>query len=177
VNIIDSVLLLLICLFGLRGYFKGLFRETCSLLGLFVGFIVGVRYDETAAALWRAHWEIPPIALKALAFVSLFAAVYLTFCLAGWLLHRFAPLFLLQRFNRVGGLLVGAGKGVAVLALALFFVKSSSLAPRSMVQKINESYLAAPLFQVADGIIRTGRATLLAEDQLLKREGEHPNSL
>jgi uncharacterized membrane protein required for colicin V production len=45
-------------LFGLRGYFKGLFRETLSIVGLVIGFMVAVRYDEPVAAWIGFYWNV-----------------------------------------------------------------------------------------------------------------------
>ena len=95
-NIIDIILLVLLSLFALRGYFKGLFRESFSLLGLFVGFMVAVRYVEPGTALLKGYWEFSPIILKAIVFIFLLFIVYFVFNLAGWLLHRSAKLLFLQ---------------------------------------------------------------------------------
>ncbi|MBI3059657.1 MAG: CvpA family protein [Deltaproteobacteria bacterium] len=98
-NIVDSILLVLLLLFGLRGYFKGLFRESFSLLGLIIGFMVAVRYDEPAALLWPESWRLSLLVVRVLTFVGLFFVVYFTFSLAGWLLHRSAKFLFLQSMS------------------------------------------------------------------------------
>ena len=75
-NIVDPILLGLLLFFALRGYFKGLFRETFSLLGLVVGFMVAVRYDEPVAALWAESWKPSYFLLRAITFVALFFLAY-----------------------------------------------------------------------------------------------------
>ena len=60
VNWIDPILLVILFLFGLRGYFKGLFRETLSLGGLIVGFMLAARYDEPWQA-WRRLTGMYPL--------------------------------------------------------------------------------------------------------------------
>jgi len=50
VNWIDVTLLSVVGLFGLRGYFRGLFRELSSLVGLLAGFMIAVRYVDAVAA-------------------------------------------------------------------------------------------------------------------------------
>jgi len=171
-NIIDPILLVLLSLFAVRGYFKGLFREGFSLLGLFIGFMVAVRYDEPVAALWMHIWESSLLVVKAVTFVALFFVVYFIFSLAGWLLHRSAKLFFLDAVNRVGGVLLGTGKGAAILALILFSLGSSPLMPQKTRQRLDQSYLAPPLYQFAQGLIQVGRATLLSpESQVRYGEG------
>lgn len=177
-NITDPILLVLLSFFALRGYFKGLFREIFSLSGLFVGFIVAVRYDEPVAALWTNHWHFSFIVLKAVTFVVLFFIVYFIFCLAGWLLHRSAKFLFLEGVNRVGGIVLGTGKGAALLALIIFFLVSSSLMPQKIKQRMDESYLSPPLYQFAQGLIRFGKAKLLPQEgsQAGDREGSRKGS-
>ena len=164
-NIIDSILLVLLCLFALRGYFKGLFRESFSLLGLFIGFMVAVRYGEPVAALWTDYWKFSPIILKAIIFFVLFFVVYFIFNLAGWLLHRSAKFLFLQGVNRVGGVALGAGKGAAILALIIFLLSSIPWIPQKTRKKINESYLVPPLYHFAQGLVRIGKANLLPREE------------
>lgn len=170
-NIIDPILLVLLSLFALRGYFKGLFREIFSLVGLFAGFMVAVRYGESVAALWMGYWKFSFIILKAITFIVLFFTVYFIFSLAGWLLHRFAKFLFLQGVNRAGGILLGTGKGAAILALIIYFLISSSLMPGNIM---DASYLTPPLHQFGQGLIRIGKVTLLPQEGLPPQEKERP---
>ena len=174
-NIIDSILLLLLSLFGLRGYFKGLFRETFSLLGLVLGFVASLRYNEFLAALLAAYQYLPPVAVRPVSFIGLFILVYLAFGLVGWLLHRFARFLLLHGVDRVGGILVGAGKGVAVLALFLFLLSVFPLLPRPVADQIKSSYLAPPLVHAAGGILKTRKESIpfldVGQDRKVERTG------
>ena len=161
-NIVDPILLGFLLLFALRGYFKGLFREVFSLLGLVVGFMVAVRYDEPVAALWAESWKYSYFLLRAMTFVSLFFLAYFGLNLVGWLLHRAAPLLFLQGINRIGGVVVATGKGAALMALLIFFLTSSPFLPSQVTQKIHQSVLAPLLSGLAQGLIQFGRASLPA---------------
>lgn len=163
-NIVDPILLVVLSLFALRGYFKGLFRESFSLLGLVVGFMVAVRYDEPVAALWAESWKASLIVLKLVAFAGLFFAVYFLFSLIGWVLHRSAKVLFLQGINRVGGVLLGAGKGAAILALAVFFLISSPFVSQQARQKADRSYLVPPLHFIGAELIRVGKSSILPRD-------------
>ncbi len=164
VNWIDLTLLAVLALFGLRGYFRGLFREIFSLVGLVAGFTVAVHYNETAASLAREHWSASPLLLKGAAFVVIFFVVYFLFNLAGWLLHHSSKPLFLQTLNRVGGVVVGIGKGAAVAALLVFFASSASWLPRSTRDKFDGAYLVSPLSRLADGLIRIGKDKLLPKE-------------
>ncbi len=175
-NIIDIILLVLLSLFALRGYFKGLFRESFSLLGLFVGFMVAVRYVEPGTVLLKGYWEFSPIILKAIVFILLLFIVYFVFNLAGWLLHRSAKLLFLQGANRAGGSVLGLGKGAAILALILFLGSSGSWIPQKERQSIDGSYLI-PLFnQLGQRLIGFGKSNLFPQEKsrTLKGKGINP---
>jgi membrane protein required for colicin V production len=164
VNWIDLILLVVLFLFGLRGYFKGLFRETFSLGGLVIGFMIGVRYDEAVAGWAGLHWNVSSFILKGIAFVAIFFVVYFIFNVAGWMLHRAAKVLFLQTINHFGGVAVGLGKGTAVTALIIFFVTSSAWIPRATRERVEDSYLGPPLSQLAVKLIRVGKEKLLPEE-------------
>jgi membrane protein required for colicin V production len=164
VNWIDLTLLVVLLLFGLRGYFRGLFREVFSLLGLFAGFIGAARYAEPLARHFEASWNAPPIVLKGVVFMICFFLIYLVFNLAGWLLHRSAKVLFLRTVNRMGGVVLGVGKGTALAALAIFALTSTTLMPRSAREKLDSAYLVSPLSHLADRLIRFGKSTILMKE-------------
>ncbi|MFQ5850739.1 MAG: CvpA family protein [Candidatus Binatia bacterium] len=170
-SIVDLILLFLVSLFAIRGYFKGLVREIFSLLGLLFGFMVTVRYGELVLGLWQDYWKISPIVLKAVGFITLFLAVYFAFSLTGWLLHRSLKFLFLVGLNRVGGILLGTGKGAALLALILFLLGSSPLIPKQTRQRVDDSYLALPLYRFGQGLFEIGRDTLFPPEGERKSNG------
>lgn len=163
-NVVDPILLVILFLFGLRGYFKGLFREIFSVAGLVIGIMAALRYDEPVAALAETYWKVSPIVLKGAAFVAIFFVVYFLFNLAGWLLHRSAQILFMQAVNRMGGVAMGLGKGAALAALTVFFLASASWIPQRAREQIQDSYLVPPLSQLAEGMIRLGKEKLFSKD-------------
>jgi membrane protein required for colicin V production len=163
VNWVDLALLAVFSLFGLRGYFKGLFREVLSLCGMVVGFMVAVRYDDRVAAFGGSYWNISPFILKGAAFIVIFFVVCFVFNLAGWLLHHSEKALFLQTVNRVGGIAVGIGKGAAVMALIIFVVHTASWVPNSTKLKLDGSYLVSPLSRLGEGMIRIGKEKFFSD--------------
>ena len=163
-NWIDLTLLAVVALFGLRGYFRGLFREIFSLVGLVAGFMVASRYNEAATSLGRNYWNPSPLLLKGAAFVVIFFIVYFLFNIGGWLLHQSVKPLFLQTVNRLGGVIVGIGKGAAITALIIFFARSSSWLPQSTRDKFDGAYLVSPLSRLGDGLIRVGKERLLPKE-------------
>jgi membrane protein required for colicin V production len=164
VNIVDVLLLSLLFLFGLRGYIKGFFRELFSLAGLIVGFMAAARYNHTVATLSEEYWKISPFILKGASFVAIFFAIYLCFNLLGWFIHHSAKFVFLQTLNRAGGIVIGIGKGAAVMALVVLFMSSASWIPPSASEKIKTSVLVPSFSRLAEVIIRVGKERILTTE-------------
>ena len=159
-NWVDVTLIVALALFGLRGYFRGLFREATSLAGLGVGIVAAGRYYETVAALGESHWSLSPLILKGGAYIAIFFVVYFLFSAVGWLLHRSEKFLFLQTLNRIGGIAVGLGKGTAVAALIVFFAATASWMPSGTRDTISGALLTPPLSRVGEEIIRAGKKAM-----------------
>ncbi len=167
-NWVDFAVIAVLALFGLRGFFRGLFREVLSLAGLVAGFMLAVAYDQELAAFLAGHWTVSPIVLKGAAFVAIFFLVYFFFSLLGWLLHRWEKLLFLQAFNRSGGIAIGIGKGAAVTALVIFLLGSAAWLPQSARDNLDGSYLRAPLAQIAEHLVRLGKEKIFSPEDASK---------
>ena len=163
-NVVDIILLSLLFLFGLRGYVKGFFREVLSLTGLVVGFMAAARYNHALAALSEEYWKISPFILKGASFVAIFFAIYLCFNLLGWFIHHSERFLFLQTLNRAGGIVIGIGKGAAVMALVLFLMSSASWIPPSASEKIKTSVLVPSFSRLAELMIRVGKERILTTE-------------
>ncbi len=157
VNWVDLILFAVLGIFGLRGFFRGLFREILSLAGLIVGFLVAARYGDVAAQYAAQHWKFAPIMLKGAGFVAIFFVIYFGFSLAGWLLHRSEKMLFLKTVNRAGGIAIGVGKGAAVAALAIFLLSSSSMLSQPTRDSLASAYLVPPLSQLGETLIKAGK--------------------
>jgi membrane protein required for colicin V production len=161
VNWIDVILACVLALFGLRGFFRGFFRELFSLLGLIAGFILAVEFAQPAATYVAQWWKLSPLVLKGGTFIAIFFVAYFAFNLIGWLLHRSESLLFIKSLNRAGGVLVGLGKGAAILALVVFFLINAGSASKANTDSSRGSYLLPPLSRFAEGIIRIGKQQIL----------------
>ena len=161
VNWIDVILACVLALFGLRGFFRGFFREIFSLLGLIAGFILATEWAQPAASYAAQWWNLPPLFLKGATFIAIFFVAYFACNLIGWLLHRSESLLFIKSLNRAGGLLVGLGKGAAILALVVFFSAGAGSVSKANTENSHGSYLLPPLSRFAEGIIRLGKQQFL----------------
>ena len=156
-NWVDLVLLGVFAVFGLRGFFRGLFREVLSLAGLITGFLLAARYGAVAAQFVAQQWQWSPLLLKGAGFVAIFFVIYFAFSLTGWLLHRSEKMLFLQTVNRAGGVAMGVVKGAAVMALAIFLINSSSLLSQPTRESFDSAYLVPPLSHFGKSLIKVGK--------------------
>jgi membrane protein required for colicin V production len=167
VNWVDLILLAVLAVFGLRGFFRGLFREILSIAGLVVGFLVAARYGDRVADFVAQHWQLSPMLLKGAGFVAVFFLIYFGFSLAGWLLHRSEKMLFLKTVNRAGGIVMGVGKGAALAALAIFLLNSTSLLSRPTRDSLENAYLAPPLSQLGEDLIKAGKERIFSGDNTI----------
>ena len=146
-NIVDAVLVAVLCVFAARGYAKGLFREVFALLGLAVGLVASFRYYQQISY-WVDDWPFSPIILQVIVFTLLFFLIYIAFNWAGHMLHKSANLLFLGGFNRLGGLLLGGSKGALFIGVGLFLMISQSWVPQSFQQQFGKAALVDPFFGV-----------------------------
>ena len=176
-NWVDVFVLAVLALFGLRGFFRGLFREALSLAGLIVGFMLAVAYDQDVAAYAAGHWTVSPIVVKGTAFVAIFFLVYFVFSLVGWLLHRSEKLLFLHTLNRGGGIAIGVGKGAALTALAIFLLTSAAWLPQSARDNLDGSYLRVPLTELTEHLVRMGKEKIFSNQSAGEVSFSNPSHL
>lgn len=157
VNIVDAVLAAVLCVFAVRGYVRGLFREVFALLGLSVGLIVAVRYYDQAS-LWADFWPYSPLILNVLAFIVFFFLTYVGLNWVGHRLHRSADRFFLGGFNRLGGILAGGAKGAVFLGVFLFIAVEQAWVPQKLERPLGTAALAGPLYGFGAGVTSMGES-------------------
>ncbi len=138
--------------------------------------MVAVRYNETVSALWQDLWGASPLIPKIITFIALFIAVYIAFSLMGWLVHLSTHFVPLKGVNRMGGVMLGTGKGAVLLGLALFFTISSPMIPGQMKQKVDDSSLAPSLYRFGEGIFEAGKDKLFVLSGSSGRRGRDSRS-
>ncbi len=141
-NRIDVVLAIVLALFALRGLQRGFSREFFALVGLVGGIAVAASYYLEAAVMLPP--SVPEIGRPYVAFVVVFAAVWLAAKLVGLLVHHALGAVLLSPIDRAAGALFGAAKGVALMALVLLVVRTVTPA-HALERAFGDSVLLRPL--------------------------------
>jgi membrane protein required for colicin V production len=153
---LDAVLLLLLILFALRGFWRGFLREALGLVGLVLAGVLVVGWSDVLAGLLATDVGFSPLTARLVAAVGLALAVFLVVRVLGALIARLTAALFLRPIDRVAGVGLGVAEGVALLGLAL--ASAIRFAPTSpFSHTIGASQVAQPLLQVADRIVEKAR--------------------
>jgi membrane protein required for colicin V production len=155
-NLLDIVILVMLTGFLLKGLWRGLLKELCSLLGLFGGLFLALRYHASLAELLLESLDWPSQVCVVIAFTALFLLTILFFGLLGFLLSRFVKLLFLGGFNRVAGGLFGLVQGGLLATLILFGLSRAPL-PQTARELLEQSMLAPPLVRFGETLLSQGR--------------------
>lgn len=145
-NTLDVAVLGLVFLLGVRGWFRGFFREFFG-LAAWLGGGVGAHLLGPAFAPLASQRTGLPIALgQVIAFLGVFVVLYLVCRLLGFLFARAADALFLKPLDRMGGLVFGAAKGLAIGAIVCMIVTSRRGLP-TMTEQVNESPVLTSLVE------------------------------
>ena len=153
---VDAALVLLLFLFGLRGFWRGFLREALGLAGVVLAGALVISWSERIAGLLSAHAGFTPLSARLVSAVGLALVVFIGVRLLGGLMARLTAALFLRPLDRVAGVGLGLAEGTALLGLAL--AAALRVAPASELStRIGASQVARPLLQVADRIVQAAR--------------------
>lgn len=155
-NVVDIAVLVVLAAFALKGLFRGLLKELCSLLGLLAGAFLAFRFHaplaEVLARSFGLHAQVGTVA----AFILLFLATVAFFAVLGHILSRFVRFLFLGGFNRVAGGLFGLVQGVLLLTLVLFALSLAPL-PKDLQPVFRGSVLSPPFIHLGEAVMHGSR--------------------
>lgn len=155
-GLVDIIILVVLALFLLKGIFRGLLREVCSLLGLVLGGVLAFIFHLPLAQLLQDRLSLPAQLSVWGAYLGIFLLTIILFGVLGFVLHRFVKLLFLGGFNRLAGALFGLAQGVVLLAM-LTLALSSSVVPGAVRKTVRQSQLAPPFQQLGKAIFDGSR--------------------
>jgi uncharacterized membrane protein required for colicin V production len=154
-NPVDLVLVALLAVCAVRGYVRGLFRETMGLAGLVIGGTAALVFARPGATFLHRFTGLGEVTDQVLAAILIFGIVNLLTHLLAVFLDRVARAAFLSGVTRVAGAVVAVGKGTVIVGLVLFFLESYVPFP-TVAQAISKSTLGAPLVKTTANVLRAG---------------------
>lgn len=161
----DIFILGVLVFFLLKGVWRGLLKEICSLIGLVLGGVFAFTFHLPLAQWLRETVSLPAQLSVWGSFLLIFLLLYLLFALVGVLLSRFVKAILLGGFNRFAGALFGLIQGGVLIAL-LTLALTSDIAPDALRGIVHRSQLAPPFATLGESLFRSGR-DLIGPDHAL----------
>ncbi len=148
-GLVDILIWVVLLLFAVKGFLKGLIREVCSLLGLVAGGWAACKYYPYFAEALRSFIRLPHHVAQSLAFALLFLLLGVLFYLLGHLLTVIFKIMLLGGVNRIGGVCFGLLEGAFLLCMLLYFATTKPV-PEKIRGYVGRSH-------TAQSFIATGR--------------------
>lgn len=149
-NVVDIAILVILVAFAIKGLFRGLLKELCSLLGLLAGGFLSFSFYSPLAEGMTQTLRLPSQIAVVGAFLLLFLTTVVSFAVLGYVLSRFVKLLFLGGLNRVAGGLFGLVQGVLLLTVLLFSLSLAPL-PKTVKPVFKASLLTPPLCPLGGG--------------------------
>lgn len=125
--LIDTLLVVLVAVALLRGFFKGFIVAIFTLLAYIVGIAAAMAFSHAAAEWLAASFHTPSRWTPLLAFLLVFTAVVILVRMAAVLIEKTAEGLMLGWLNRLGGMLFYVVLYVTVYSVLLYYLSRMKL--------------------------------------------------
>ena len=146
-NFLDIILICIVALFVLRGFFRGLVQEVLSLIAVVLAIFLASHFDDVLAPHLKMYIE-SDITVSALSYSLIFLGTLIVFWLLTKLIRSVLEISLLGWIDRTAGGVFGLLEGVLICLVGLMFLQT--FAPRSDI--LTESYIAPKAQHMVDKV-------------------------
>ncbi len=155
-NLIDIIILSVLCFFALKGLVRGLVNEASSLAGLLVGGWLAYRFHPLLAVPIKSALHLPAHLSSFLAFIVILLITGICAHVVGNIITAALRLVMLGSLNRLGGLFIGVAEGSLLLCM-VFSIASSGFMPEQIRNKIHATETANLLARTGDRFLSEWR--------------------
>lgn len=133
----DIIVIAVIGILTIIGFWKGMVKQVFGLLGVIAGYMLAMKFYQPCS---KFLTSIHPGTARIISFIAIFLACILVAHLIGWGIGRFLAISKLGFLNRIGGGFLGFLKGcilvaVMVMVVTAFFSANNSLFKNSSMMK------------------------------------------
>ena len=126
-NYLDIIIAIILLLFGVKGFRKGLIIEVVTLLAFAVGIYGALHFSDFTAEHLKEFMEINPKYLNTTAFVLTFILLVILVNIIGRMVTKLIQAMNLGFFNKLGGALFGIAKGVLLCSIMVMVLNNFQL--------------------------------------------------
>jgi membrane protein required for colicin V production len=155
-NLIDIIILSVLCFFAVKGLVRGLVNEASSLAGLLAGGWLAYRFYPLLAVPIKSALHLPAHLASFLAFIIILLITGVCAHIIGNVITAALRLVMLGSLNRLGGLLIGVAEGALLLCM-VFSIAVSGFMPEQIRNKIRTTESANMLAQTGDHFLSEWR--------------------
>ncbi len=126
-NYLDIIIAVLLVVFGIGGWRKGIIIEVTTLLGLGLGLYGAFHFSDFTADKLVHYVEINPKYLNLIAFIVTFLVVALLVNVLGRIVSNLIKNLNLGFIDKIGGFLIGLAKGLLICSLLVMLLNVMNL--------------------------------------------------
>lgn len=157
-NHIDMIILVIVGIFCIKGFFRGMILEIFTLIGLLIAYIIALREMDMVAGFISRIITLPDVVANSLSFILLFISILLIFRWLAGILRHIAQWSFMGWLDRVGGMILGIFKGALITSLLALFISLIPLT-ESMKKMHEQSLLFQPIRSVAPAVFNFLKST------------------
>ena len=126
-NYLDIIIAVVLFVFGIKGYRKGLIIEVVTLLAFGVGIYGAMHFSDFTAEHLQEVMEINPKYLNTVAFVLTFILLVIVVNMIGRAVTHLVKAMNLNFFNKLCGFVFGVAKGVLLCSILVLVLNNFQL--------------------------------------------------
>jgi membrane protein required for colicin V production len=134
-NFIDYIILVILVLFVIQGYRKGIIISLASIAALVLGIYIAVHFSNYLDATLMEHLKPSRKWLPILSFSITFILVVIVVMVVAKLTEKLVDVVGMGFFNHIGGAALGLVKGAILISILIFILNSADA---------KEKWLSAP---------------------------------
>lgn len=128
----DIIVLAVIGILTVLGFWKGMVKQLFGLLGVIAGYVLAMRFYQPCA---KFLTSFPSGTARPISFIAIFLACVIVAHIIGWAVGRFFAGSKLGFLNRIFGGFLGFVKGCIVVSIAVMVITAFLPANHSLFKK------------------------------------------
>lgn len=154
INWFDLVVIILVLLTLVKGFFSGLIMQVATLAGIVLGAIFAGKLSEIIAPKLIEFTEASPHIIGPLSYIIAFTAILVALFFAGKLVESFFDALAMNTLNRLAGAIFCVAKWVILFSILLNLVIEFDQNKKIIKEDVrNESYTYPLISEVAKTVI------------------------
>ncbi|BCS86869.1 CvpA family protein [Pseudodesulfovibrio sediminis] len=146
-NFLDIILICIVTLFLVRGFFRGLVQEVLSLIAIVLATFLAANFDDLVAPHLQLYID-NMTTVSVLSYSLIFFGTLIIFWILAKVIRSMLEISLLGWVDRTAGGFFGLAEGVLICLMVLMFLQT--FAPKAEILK--ESFLAPQAQHLVDAL-------------------------